>query len=111
MSFFWTLFLLEFVPREETMNRLAGRNDRAASLTRRYDVIVVGVGGMGSAAIYQLARQGKRALGLERYDIPNEMGSSHGHTRIIRLAYSEDPIYVTLLKRAYGPFTFSVEGD
>ena len=83
------------------MNRLAGRNDRAASLTRRFDVIVVGVGGMGSAAIYQLARQGKRALGLERYDIPNEMGSSHGHTRIIRLAYSEDPIYVTLLKRAY----------
>src|SRR3712207_7783221 len=67
----------------------------------RYDVIVVGVGGMGSAAAYYLARRGKRVLGLERFGIPHTMGSSHGHTRIIRLAYYEDPSYVVLLRRAY----------
>jgi sarcosine oxidase len=67
----------------------------------RYDVIVLGVGAMGSATLYQLARRGKRVLGLERYDIPHAMGSSHGHTRIIRLAYSEDPSYVLLLQRSY----------
>ena len=66
-----------------------------------YDVIVVGVGGMGSAALWQLARRGKRVLGLERFDIPHAMGSSHGVTRIIRLPYYESPEYVPLLKRAY----------
>ena len=57
----------------------------------RYDVVVVGVGGMGSAAVYHLARRGKRVLGLERFDVPHEQGSSHGLTRIIRLAYYEHP--------------------
>ena len=66
-----------------------------------YDTIVIGVGGMGSAAIYHLARRGQRVLGLDSYDIPNIMGSSHGVTRIIRLAYCEDPSYVPLLHRAY----------
>src|SRR5438067_7484125 len=66
-----------------------------------FDVIVAGVGGMGSAALYHLAGQGRRVLGLERYDIPNAMGSSHGVTRIIRLAYYEHPAYVPLLRRAY----------
>src|SRR5206468_12860297 len=56
---------------------------------------------MGSAALYHLARRGKRALGLERFDIPHEMGSSHGITRVIRLAYFEHPSYVALLRRAY----------
>lgn len=69
--------------------------------TRRFDAIVVGVGGMGSAALYHLARRGRRVLGLERYDIPHEMGSSHGLTRIIRLPYYEHPAYVPLLHRAY----------
>jgi sarcosine oxidase len=67
----------------------------------RYDVIVVGVGGMGSATSYYLAQRGKRVLALERFGIPHAMGSSHGHTRIIRLAYYEHPSYVLLLKRAY----------
>jgi sarcosine oxidase len=67
----------------------------------RYDAIVVGVGGMGSATAYYLARRGKRVLGLEQFGIPHAMGSSHGHTRIIRLAYYEDPSYVLLLRRAY----------
>jgi sarcosine oxidase len=71
-----------------------------ASATRTFDVIVLGVGGMGSAAVYQLARRGRRVLGLERYDIPHAMGSSHGLTRIIRLAYYEHPSYVPLLRRS-----------
>jgi len=66
-----------------------------------FDVIVVGIGGMGSAAAWQLARRGQRVLGLERFDIPHTMGSSHGTTRIIRLPYYEDPAYVPLLHRAY----------
>ena len=66
-----------------------------------YDTIVVGVGGMGSAAVYHLASRGQRVLGLERFDIPHDMGSSHGLTRIIRLAYYEHPSYVPLLRRAY----------
>lgn len=67
----------------------------------RYDAIVAGVGGMGSAALYHLARRGLRALGLERFDILHEHGSSHGVTRIIRLAYYEHTAYVPLLRRAY----------
>ena len=69
--------------------------------TERYDVVVVGVGGMGSAALYHLARRGQRVLGLERFDLLHEQGSSHGLTRIIRLAYFEHPDYVPLLRRAY----------
>ncbi|HYL59893.1 MAG TPA: N-methyl-L-tryptophan oxidase [Candidatus Acidoferrales bacterium] len=66
-----------------------------------FDVIVVGIGGMGSAAAWHLARRGQRVLGLERFDIPHAMGSSHGVTRIIRLPYYEDERYVPLLLRAY----------
>ena len=54
-----------------------------------YDAIVIGVGGMGSATAYHLAKSGARVLGLERFDVPHSVGSSHGLTRIIRLAYSE----------------------
>jgi sarcosine oxidase len=70
-------------------------------MPRHYDVIVIGIGGMGSATAYHLARRGRTVLGLERFDIPHTYGSSHGHTRIIRLAYSEDSSYVVLLQRAY----------
>ena len=66
-----------------------------------YDAIVVGVGGMGSAAAYHLARSGCSVLGLERFGIAHASGSSHGSTRIIRLAYSEGPEYVPLLHAAY----------
>ncbi len=66
-----------------------------------FDVIVVGVGGMGSAACWQLAKRGQRVLGLERFDIPHAMGSSHGVSRIIRLPYYEHAAYVPLLHRAY----------
>ena len=66
-----------------------------------YDVIVVGVGAMGSAACYQLAKRGARVLGLEQFDIPHARGSSHGQSRMIRMAYYEHPDYVPLLRRAY----------
>lgn len=66
-----------------------------------YDVIVAGVGGMGSATVAELAARGARVLGLDRAGIPNDQGSSHGVNRIIRLAYAEDPRYVPLLRRAY----------
>ena len=66
-----------------------------------YDAIVIGVGGMGSAAVCHLARRGWRTLGLEQFDIPHEMGSSHGHTRMIRYTLQEHPSYVPLVRRAY----------
>jgi len=62
---------------------------------------VVGLGGMGSATLFHLARRGLRVLGVERYDLTHEYGSSHGLTRIIRLAYWEHPTYVALLRRSY----------
>ena len=66
-----------------------------------YDAIVVGCGSMGSAALFHLASRGRRVLGLEQFDVPNQMGSSVGTNRIIRLAYAEGPGYVPLLRRAY----------
>jgi sarcosine oxidase len=70
-------------------------------MSRSYDAIVLGVGGMGSAACLELARRGFRVLGLEQYPLVHDRGSSHGHTRIIRTAYYEHPDYVPLLRRAW----------
>lgn len=66
-----------------------------------YDVIVLGTGGMGSAALFELARRSRRVLGLEQFRPGHDRGSSHGHTRIIRRAYYEHPSYVPLVRRAY----------
>jgi sarcosine oxidase len=66
-----------------------------------YDVIVVGLGAMGSAALYELSRRGQRVLGLEAFGPGHKLGSSHGESRVIRLAYFEHPNYVPLLQRAY----------
>ncbi len=70
-------------------------------MSQNYDVIVLGCGGMGSAALAELARRGVRVLGLEQYPLIHNQGSSHGETRIIRLAYYEHPDYVPLLRRAF----------
>jgi sarcosine oxidase len=67
----------------------------------RFDAIVVGVGGMGSAALHRLAVRGIKVCGLEQFEIGHDRGSSHGATRIIRKAYFEHPDYVPLLNRAY----------
>src|SRR6266508_5894665 len=66
-----------------------------------FDVVVCGLGAMGSAALHHVTRRGKRVLGLERYAPGHDRGSSHGRTRIIRLGYFEHPSYVPLLRRAY----------
>src|SRR4029077_15773345 len=66
-----------------------------------YDVIVLGTGGVGSAALYHLAKRGVKVLGLDRFPPGHDRGSSHGPTRIIRQAYFEHPDYVPLLLRAY----------
>jgi sarcosine oxidase len=70
-------------------------------MSTNYDVIVLGVGGMGSAACLHLARRGARVLGLEQFSLGHDRGSSHGESRIIRQAYFEHPDYVPLLFRAY----------
>jgi len=66
-----------------------------------FDVIVIGVGSMGSAACYYLAKNGYKVLGIEQFDISHEYGSHAGQSRIIRKAYFENPDYVPLLERAY----------
>ena len=70
-------------------------------MAQRYDVIVVGLGAMGSAAVCHLARRRLKVLGLDRYAPPHDLGSSHGQTRIIREAYAEHPDYVPFVQRAY----------
>lgn len=70
-------------------------------MASRFDAIVIGLGGHGSAAAYHLAHRGRRVLGLEQFAPLHQQGSSHGLTRIIRLAYHEHPSYVPLLRRAY----------
>ena len=65
-----------------------------------YDVVVVGLGGMGSAAAHRLAERGLSVLGLDRFGPAHDRGSSHGGSRITRQAYFEDPAYVPLLQRA-----------
>lgn len=66
-----------------------------------YDVIVLGLGAMGTAAAFEFARRGRRVLGLEQFPIGHDRGSSHGQTRVIRKAYFEHPDYVPLLQRSY----------
>lgn len=66
-----------------------------------YDAIVLGAGGVGSAAMFHLARRGLRVLGIDQFDPPHERGSTHGDTRVIRKAYFEHPDYVPMLDRAY----------
>ena len=68
---------------------------------RSYDIIVAGLGAMGSASLYSLARAGRRVLGIDRFAPPHGLGSSHGRTRIIREAYFESPAYVPIVRRAF----------
>jgi sarcosine oxidase len=70
-------------------------------MNQAFDVIILGLGGMGSAAAYHLAARGLRVLGLDQFAPPHDRGSSHGQSRVIRQAYFEDPAYVPLLLRAY----------
>lgn len=66
-----------------------------------YDVIIAGLGAMGSASAFHLAKAGLRVAGFDRFHPPHNFGSSHGASRIIREAYFENPVYVPLVQRAY----------
>lgn len=82
-----------------------GANRKKKVLTNRgshFNVIVIGVGSMGSAACYYLAKRGHSVLGIEQFDTPHQRGSHAGQSRIIRKAYFEHSDYVPLLERAYG---------
>lgn len=70
-------------------------------MAQTFDVIVIGLGGVGSAAACHLAARGRRVLGLEQYTPAHDRGSSHGSSRIIRQAYHENPGYVPMVLRAY----------
>src|SRR5215210_6874335 len=66
-----------------------------------YDLAVIGLGAMGSAAVATAARRGLRAIGLEQFHRGHELGASAGRSRMIRKAYFEDPAYVPIVLRAY----------
>ena len=66
-----------------------------------YDAIIIGLGAMGSATLYQLSKRGARVLGIDRYTPPHGQGSSHGATRITRIAVGEGPQYVPLVQRSH----------
>jgi len=70
-------------------------------MSESYQAVVVGLGAMGSAAVYHLAGSGLRVLGIDRFHPPHDLGSSHGSSRLIRQAYFEGPAYVPLVLRAY----------
>ena len=70
-------------------------------MTTRFDTIVIGLGAMGSAALYQLAKAGQRVLGIDQFAPPHRMGSSHGETRITRLACGEGPEYTQFARRSH----------
>ncbi|MDX7950807.1 N-methyl-L-tryptophan oxidase [Lichenihabitans sp. Uapishka_5] len=63
-------------------------------MTARYDVALVGLGAMGSATLYQLAKRGAKVIGLDRYEPPHDLGSSHGESRITRVGVGEGRSYV-----------------
>ena len=73
-------------------------NRKSASVVT---IAVIGLGAMGSAALFHLARHGASVVGVEQFHAAHDRGSSHGQSRIIRQAYFEDDRYVPLLRRAY----------
>lgn len=78
-------------------------------MTQQFDAIVLGAGGMGSAAAYYLAASGQKVLLLEQFELNHQKGSSYGFSRVIRYAY-DNPIYVELMRAAY-PLWFALEEE
>lgn len=70
-------------------------------MTDTADVVVVGLGAVGSATLHRLALRGLRAVGIDRFDPPHDQGSTHGETRITRLAIAEGSEYVPLVRRSH----------
>jgi sarcosine oxidase len=90
---------VEFATAKENVREQIHRSNNDEQ--RNFDMIVLGVGAMGSSTCYYLAKQGVKVLGLEQFDIPNELSSHAGQSRIIRKAYFEHPDYVPLLEKSY----------
>jgi sarcosine oxidase len=80
---------------------LVVHNRRSSLISMSHDIIVLGLGAMGSAAAHHLAQRGVRVLGIDQLTPPHDKGSSHGGTRMIRQAYWESPDYIPLVLRAY----------
>lgn len=70
-------------------------------MTKTYDVAVIGLGAMGSATLWQLARRGLSVVGIDRYAPPHTFGSSHGETRLTRQAIGEGEAYLPLVLRSH----------
>jgi sarcosine oxidase len=77
------------------------REEQFDTIEKQFDMVIVGLGAMGSAALYHLASRGVKVLGVDRLVTPHIHGSTHGRTRIIREAYYEHPSYVPIVQRAY----------
>ncbi|NMF83292.1 N-methyl-L-tryptophan oxidase [Nodosilinea sp. P-1105] len=78
-------------------------------MAQPFDVIVIGAGGVGSAAAYYLSKAGKRVLLLEQFELDHQKGSSYGYSRVIRYTY-DNPIYVDLMRAAY-PLWFALQDE
>jgi sarcosine oxidase len=70
-------------------------------VTEKFDTIVIGLGAMGAATLFQLAKRGRKVLGIDRYDPPHSFGSTHGETRITRLACGEGAVYTQFARRSH----------
>ncbi|MBE9112878.1 N-methyl-L-tryptophan oxidase [Nodosilinea sp. LEGE 07298] len=78
-------------------------------MAQQFDVIVIGAGGVGSAAAYYLSKAGKKVLLLEQFELNHQNGSSYGYSRVIRYTY-DNPIYVDLMRDAY-PLWFALQEE
>lgn len=78
-------------------------------MAQQFDVIVIGAGGVGSAAAYYAAKAGKKVLLLEQFELNHQQGSSYGYSRVIRYTY-DNPIYVNLMRDAY-PLWFDLQAE
>jgi monomeric sarcosine oxidase len=78
-------------------------------MAQHFDVIVIGAGGVGSAAAYYLSKAGKKVLLLEQFELNHQNGSSYGYSRVIRYTY-DNPIYIDLMREAY-PLWFALQEE
>lgn len=78
-------------------------------MNNQFDAVVVGAGGVGSAAAYYLSKAGKKVLLLEQFELNHQNGSSYGHSRVIRYTYN-NPIYINLMRDAY-PLWFALQKE
>ncbi|WP_179130918.1 N-methyl-L-tryptophan oxidase [Candidatus Entotheonella palauensis] len=88
-------------PYEMETERCINRKMQADNIMEHFNLIVVGLGAMGAATLYQAAKQGAQVLGIDRFQPPHTQGSTHGETRMTRLAVGEGPQYVPLVKRSH----------